>query len=153
MAVDPRGTEATGGVSTRSWDDANDRVPDFGPSGPRHAVAKDVDGTDLQQELLRSVVGDFPKQSNREQLYALHAALTSDALALMKKKNVDYADADDPYENFRQFGRLGILVRMSDKLARLRNFEKNGKFVVEDEGLRDSIIDLINYAVLYYGYK
>ena len=88
----------------------------------------------------------------REQLYALHKQLTDDALALMRKKNLDYAAEDDPYRNFRQFGRLGILVRMSDKQARLRTFTERGKFSVEDEGVADTVKDIINYAVLFAGY-
>lgn len=109
---------------------------------------------ELQKALSRDSDLHLPRvQTAREELFALHGALCADALNLMKKKNVDYAEKDDPYENFRLFGRFGILVRMGDKFARLRNYERNGKFSVEDEGLKDTIIDIINYAVLYFGYE
>ena len=87
----------------------------------------------------------------REDLYLMHQALCSESLELMKKKNQDYATGNDPFRNFRTFGELGILVRMSDKIARLRTFLENGKFNVADESCRDSILDLINYSVLLNG--
>lgn len=95
----------------------------------------------------------FRQQTPREKLFTLHSALSADALNLMKKKNMDYGGDTDPYRNFRLFGGLGILVRLSDKLARLRTFEERGKFSVEDEGVRDTIVDILNYAVLLYGYQ
>jgi hypothetical protein len=87
----------------------------------------------------------------REDLYLMHQALASEALELMKKKNQDYATGNDPFRNFRTFGELGILVRMSDKIARLRTFLERGEFSVTDESCRDSILDLINYSVLLNG--
>jgi hypothetical protein len=89
----------------------------------------------------------------REQLYALHRVTCNHALALMEKKNQDYAVESDPYRNFRTFGRMGILVRISDKLARLRTFEERGTLSVETESVEDTVRDIINYAVLYLGYK
>jgi len=85
----------------------------------------------------------------REALAALHIRLCDTARDLMAKKNHDYAHRDDPFRNFRMFGSLGILVRLSDKIARLRSFEESGRFVVPDEKLEDTILDIINYAVLY----
>ena len=91
--------------------------------------------------------------AKRDALLNLHRELSARALALMTRKNQDYAKESDPYANFRMFGALGILVRLSDKLARLRSYEEKGKFAVNDEGLIDTTLDLINYAILYYGYK
>lgn len=88
----------------------------------------------------------------REGLYELHKSLCFDAALLMADKNADYATETDPFRNFRMFGELGILVRMSDKLARLRTFSERGTLAVSDESVRDTILDLINYAVLLYGY-
>ena len=91
--------------------------------------------------------------AKRDALLNLHRELSARALALMTRKNQDYAKESDPYANFRMFGALGILVRLSDKLARLRSYEEKGTFAVNDEGLIDTTLDLINYAILYYGYK
>lgn len=89
----------------------------------------------------------------RSDLYAAHERLCKAALALMLKKNQDYACQSDPYRNFRTFGTLGVLVRLSDKLSRLRSFEENNKFAVEDEKLIDTIQDAVNYLVIYYQMK
>lgn len=89
----------------------------------------------------------------RNRLFKLHTTTCTEALALMRAKNEDYAIADDPYRNFRTFGRIGILVRMSDKLARLRTFEERGTLSVPDESVGDTVRDIINYAILYLGYK
>lgn len=88
----------------------------------------------------------------RFELHMLHEELCHDAEKLMTVKNADYAIDTDPFRNFRMFGELGILVRMSDKLARLRTFSERGTLAVADESVRDTILDLINYAVLLYGY-
>ena len=101
------------------------------------------------QELLKTPV---PWES-RQELYAAHRELCSSALDLMLRKNADYASSADPFRNFRMFGGLGVLVRASDKLARLRTFEERETFSVTDESLRDTILDLINYAVIYYAMK
>ena len=93
------------------------------------------------------------KTTPRGRLYTHHVRLCHDALELMTKKNHDYASLEDPYRNFRQFGRFGILVRLGDKFARLRSFEEQGELKVQDESVRDTLLDIINYAVLYYGYE
>lgn len=87
----------------------------------------------------------------REELLSLHDSLCKEAKALMVKKNQDYGANSDPFRNFRAFGSLGILVRMSDKLARLQSYLENGKFAVEDEGVKDTVRDIINYAILFEG--
>lgn len=91
--------------------------------------------------------------SKRDQLLARHVLLCDAARRTMAKKNEDYATNEDVFRNFRAFGGLGILVRISDKLARLRTFEERDMFSVSDESLRDTIEDLINYAVIYLAYK
>lgn len=92
------------------------------------------------------------KLSPQETLFEHHRQLTAEALKLMTAKNHDYASDADPYRNFRTFGLLGILVRLSDKLARLRSFGEKGKLMVADESVHDTVLDIINYAVLYEGY-
>ena len=89
----------------------------------------------------------------RENLYSLHRDLTEQALEIMKAKNADYSSADDPYRNFREFGQLGILVRLSDKLARLRTFSERGELSVKDESVRDTVLDAINYLILFEGFR
>ena len=109
----------------------------------------------IKQEMDAAIAAEEidPPTSPRDFLYALHMTLCDDALQLMQKKNHDYASEEDPYRNFRHFGLLGILVRLSDKLARLQSFEENGRLDVEDESIRDTVLDAINYLILFEGLR
>ncbi len=65
-----------------------------------------------------------------------------EALELFTKKNVDYGDA------FARYGIPGVLVRIEDKLQRYVSITKSGINLVNDEKLRDTLIDLHNYAAM-----
>ena len=65
-----------------------------------------------------------------------------EGLELFKKKNKDYGDA------FAEYGVVGVLVRMGDKIKRLQNIEKNKIVLVNDENMKDTLIDLHNYAAM-----
>jgi hypothetical protein len=68
--------------------------------------------------------------------------IQSEALALFTKKNKDYGDA------FAKYGVIGVLMRIEDKLQRTMSISKNGVNLVSDEGIRDTLIDLHNYAAM-----
>jgi hypothetical protein len=87
----------------------------------------------------------------RDELYDIHADMGDDALEIMRAKNVDYASEADPFRNFRTFGLLGIVVRMSDKIARLHSLVERGleNNAVKDESYRDTLLDLVNYSVIF----
>jgi len=61
---------------------------------------------------------------------------------LFKKKNIDYGDA------FAQYGVIGVLMRIEDKLKRSMSITKNGVNLINDEGIRDTLIDLHNYSAM-----
>ena len=65
-----------------------------------------------------------------------------EALDLFVLKNNDYGDA------FATYGTIGILVRLGDKIHRLQSITSKGINLVEDEKLRDTLIDLHNYAAM-----
>ena len=65
-----------------------------------------------------------------------------EAFQLFKKKNEDYGDA------FATFGPVGVIVRMGDKINRLTSVTKNGVNLVDNESLRDTLIDLHNYSAM-----
>ncbi len=64
------------------------------------------------------------------------------ALEMFTKKNKDYGDA------FAKFGVIGILMRIEDKIQRSLSITKNGVNMVDDEGIRDTLMDLHNYAAM-----
>ena len=69
-------------------------------------------------------------------------AVQQEALELFTRKNKDYGDS------FSTYGPLGVIVRMSDKINRLISLNKNGIQMVDDEKIRDTLIDLHNYAAM-----
>lgn len=68
--------------------------------------------------------------------------IQNEGLELFKRKNKDYGDA------FAEYGVIGVLVRMGDKIKRLQNIEKNQITLVNDEKMKDTLIDLHNYAAM-----
>lgn len=78
----------------------------------------------------------------------------ADCVDLIRAKNADYGADSDPFRNFRMSEALGIpvekaiLVRMSDKLARIATFCEKGTLAVADEKVDDTLKDLANYAVI-----
>lgn len=66
----------------------------------------------------------------------------SEALELFKKKNADYGDA------FANYGSVGVIVRMGDKIQRLVSISKTGVNLIQSESIRDTLIDLHNYAAM-----
>ena len=47
---------------------------------------------------------------------------------------------------------ISCVIRLSDKIERLKSLCRNGETRVEDESLRDTLIDLANYAVMGIGW-
>jgi hypothetical protein len=68
--------------------------------------------------------------------------IQKEGLELFTKKNADYGDA------FAQYGTIGVLMRIEDKIQRSMSITKKGVTLVNDEGLRDTLIDLHNYAAM-----
>jgi hypothetical protein len=85
---------------------------------------------------------------NQEGLFKKIEELHVEELDIIRQKNKDYSNFEDPFANFRIFGELGFLVRMSDKLMRLKQIRESGKTNVIDETYEDSIKDLSNYCNL-----
>ena len=68
--------------------------------------------------------------------------IQNEALELFTKKNIDYGDA------FAKYGVIGVLMRIEDKLKRSVSITKNGVNLINDEGIRDTLIDLHNYSAM-----
>ena len=65
-----------------------------------------------------------------------------EGIELFAKKNKDYGDA------FAKFGIIGVLMRIEDKIQRSLSITKNGVTLVDDEKIRDTLIDLDDYAAM-----
>lgn len=67
---------------------------------------------------------------------------------LHAKKNKDYGDAF--HKSFEEFGVTACVVRLNDKMERVKSLVKNGKAEVKDESLMDTLKDMASYAVMLY---
>jgi len=68
--------------------------------------------------------------------------IQNEGLDLFTKKNIDYGDA------FAKYGFIGVLMRIEDKIQRSLSITKNGINLVNDEGIRDTLLDLHNYSAM-----
>lgn len=83
-------------------------------------------------------MGDQDQINRVEQLKKIQ----KEGLELFTKKNKDYGDA------FAKYGVIGVLMRIEDKIQRSMSITKNGVNLINDEGIRDTLIDLHNYAAM-----
>lgn len=93
-----------------------------------------------------------------DRLIITHHETCKTCLDILQKKNADYCGGSgDPYANFRissSFGvhpAMGIVLRITDKLQRIRAFATNGTLAVKEESVFDACNDIVNYAILLKG--
>eukprot|EP01047_Picozoa_sp_COSAG01_P008369 COSAG01_NODE_330_length_18723_cov_96.763155_8_plen_85_part_00 len=65
-----------------------------------------------------------------------------EGLELFCRKNADYGDS------FAEYGAVGTIIRIGDKISRLAKVTRSGVNFVKDETVRDTLIDLHNYAAM-----
>lgn len=61
---------------------------------------------------------------------------------ILHEKNLSYGDS------YKEYSYIGILIRINDKINRLKQLEKNSIKIMCNESVRDSLLDLRNYATL-----
>ena len=89
---------------------------------------KEMAGSDTHKATFESVLDEMKE---------LHA-----------KKDKDYGSAF--HKSFEEFGVTAGVVRLNDKMERVKSLVKNGKAEVKDDSLMDSLKDLGCYAVMLY---
>lgn len=72
--------------------------------------------------------------------------LTGQLIETYKAKNNDYGDSFA--DSYKEFGITSAVVRMNDKMNRIKSLSKGEERQVKDESLRDSLMDLANYALM-----
>lgn len=72
--------------------------------------------------------------------------LMNQNLELYKKKNADYGNSFA--EVYKELGFESGLVQILHKVNRIKGIYNKGKAEVENESIRDSLIDLANYALM-----
>ena len=72
--------------------------------------------------------------------------ITNEMVNLYERKNSDYGNSI--HDTFMKYGAVSYLVRMEDKINRVRTLTQNNNQKVEDEKIHDSLVDLANYSIL-----
>jgi hypothetical protein len=75
----------------------------------------------------------------------LHADILDEMHSLYLAKNGDYGNSI--HDTYEKYGMISFLVRMEDKMNRLRTL-LNKEAKVKDERIEDTLMDLANYSVL-----
>ena len=88
----------------------------------------------------------FAKEITSSELNEAHANICDGLKALRLKKGHDYGNVFE--QTIGDYGLISPIVRFRDKLGRLENLLKVRDAAVEDESIRDTILDLGNYCIL-----
>lgn len=76
-----------------------------------------------------------------------HKKICVEINELYAKKNHDYGDSF--HQTFKEEGFAMSRIRLSDKLNRFKTLSRaDAKQEVSDESIRDTLIDLANYAIM-----
>ena len=87
------------------------------------------------------------KQERAEMKQKRFRQITYEMMNLYENKNADYGDSFG--ETYRRLGLVSAVTRIQDKCNRLCNLAVNkGRQRVEDESIRDTLVDLANYAIM-----
>ena len=65
---------------------------------------------------------------------------------LYARKNHDYGDSF--HQTFVEEGMAMARIRLGDKFNRFKTLSRGGEQKVNDESIRDTLIDLANYAIM-----
>ena len=125
----------------------------------RRAVQQRLDNTHREEpDVLRPVTkprhlletDDVSSQPTTSQRFL---DLLDEMRRLHESKSADYGSETDPLANIRQGAEFvgiepwrGCMVRIADKVQRLKTFCRTGRLV--HEGVRDTLLDLSAYSLL-----
>ena len=125
----------------------------------RRAVQQRLDNTpQVKPDVLRPVTkprhlsetDDVSSQPTTSQRFL---DLLDEMRRLHESKSADYGSETDPLANIRQGAEFvgiepwrGCMVRIADKVQRLKTFCRTGRLV--HEGVRDTLLDLSAYSLL-----
>ena len=76
----------------------------------------------------------------------MHKVLCDYLNDLYTRKNHDYGDSF--HASFMEEGMAMARIRLSDKLSRFKTLSKKQAQQVQDESMRDTLLDLANYAIM-----
>ena len=112
---------------------------------PNNPLAKMVDDIYSEDGKIRE---QAKKMLSEDTNKATFESVLDEMKELHAKKDKDYGSAF--HKSFEEFGVTAGVVRLNDKMERVKSLVKNGKAEVKDDSLLDSLKDLGCYAVMLY---
>lgn len=114
--------------------------------------SKELSDTFMNKNSRKKLDGLTVRNVSKDATEKIH--LHNDILTSIHKmyinKNHDYGDS--VHDTYQKYGLVSFLVRMEDKLNRVRNLSKDDVKItdvkVQDEKIEDTLLDLANYAIL-----
>lgn len=76
----------------------------------------------------------------------MHREICEEINDLYARKNHDYGDRF--HQTFVEEGMAMARIRLGDKFNRFKTLSRSGEQKVDDESIRDTLIDLANYAIM-----
>ena len=76
----------------------------------------------------------------------LHREVCEEINDLYTRKNHDYGDSF--HQTFVEEGMAMARIRLGDKFSWFKTLSRGGEQKVNDESIRDTLIDLANYAIM-----
>ena len=75
-----------------------------------------------------------------------HMNLCREINDLYARKNADYGDSF--HTSFEEEGMAMVRIRLGDKFNRFKTLSRGNEQKVKDESIRDTLLDLANYALM-----
>lgn len=75
-----------------------------------------------------------------------HEQICVELTDLYTRKNADYGDSF--HKSFEKYGLIMSAIRLEDKFNRFERLVSNQGIYVKTESIRDTLIDLANYAIM-----
>lgn len=76
----------------------------------------------------------------------LHKQICDELNVMYEAKNADYGDSFS--KTFEEYGLIAPIIRLEDKLNRLKTLEDSYTPKVPNESIRDTLLDIANYAIM-----
>lgn len=93
------------------------------------------------EDVLREVSASSGSMDQKNTVFDSWMSRELVTTTLIKKQN-DYG-----HHNVARFGRQGLMVRVHDKIARLKNLQRPGK-LAKNESITDTYIDIVGYSAI-----
>jgi hypothetical protein len=106
---------------------------------------EDGGATTVGFESLRELVGKATNEQQVKSRTQSHREVIEEIHNTFKIKNADYGNSFG--EQYEEYGLLSAVIRLDDKMRRLKQLLKQDA-QVKDESIRDTVLDLANYAIM-----